>query len=106
MTHPLLQTVAGSGNTVSAMLLLSAGNGTVKVGDHLPTQTRHAGDGQTLTSANGMRGSGRVSATNGTDCSAATMLRIAGEGLTLTGTLAAEAGDGDGHRLVSVAWLL
>lgn len=106
MTHPLLQTVTGSGDTVGAMLLLSTGDGTVKVGDHLPPQTRHAGDGQTLTSTNGMRSSGRVSATNGTDCSAATVLRIAGEGFTLTGTLAAETGDGDGHRLVSVAWLL
>jgi hypothetical protein len=116
MTHPLLQTVAGSSDTVSAMLLLSTGNGTIKVGDHLPPQTANGIQSQTAADATIARPLGTtptrcrlitITRTNRLHTNGgAVRLRGTHPGLTLTGTLAAEAGDGDGHRLVSVAWLL
>jgi len=54
-----------------------------------------AGDGCTLTTAHGMRGSLTVGTTNGTHSNATTMLGVALHGLTLTGTTSAETLNGD-----------
>ena len=49
MTHPLLQTVAGSGDTVSACLLCKAAGVGVLVTNPLATQPNHGGDGEGAT---------------------------------------------------------
>jgi hypothetical protein len=101
MLYAICQTIAGSGDTIGAVLITSADHHCLEVSDHLTTHTSDAGDGHPLTSANGVRrtASGQVSITNGTHSSATTVLSVTGQGLTLTGTTAGQAGDGEGHQV-------
>jgi len=101
MLYAICQTVTGSGDTVGAVLITGTDHHCLKVSDHHATHTSDAGDGHPLASTNGVRrtASGQVSITNGTNGSATTVLSVTGQGLTLTGTTAGQAGDGEIHQV-------
>jgi len=89
------EALTGSGTAVGSIL----GSGTtlhaVKVMHHLSTDTNLAGDRQTFASANSMGSSLAIVTLNRSHSSAATVLRVALHGLTLTGTTGTKAGNGD-----------
>ena len=110
MPNPIHETIASSSDPIGTVLGTGARNSSRQVRDHLTTKTSDAGDGQTLTRTHGMgrATSGQVSITNRTQSSTPPVLSVTGQGLTLTGTTAGEAGDGegDGHRSVVVVRVL
>ncbi len=97
----LCQAVACGSDPVRLCLGGEAGGVGVFIANPLPAQSRDAGDGHALASANGMRGaaSGQVRITNGTHGGASTVLSIAGQSLALAGTTATEAGNGEIHQV-------
>jgi hypothetical protein len=98
---PLCQAVTGGSDSVCLRLGGEAGGVGVFIANPLPAQSHDAGDGHALASANGMRGtaSGQVRITNGTHGGTSTVLGVAGQSLALTGTTAAEAGNGEIHQV-------
>jgi hypothetical protein len=114
MTHAIQKAVTGSGNAIGTMLRLGTGNSRIQVSNHHPPKTANGIESDAATNATIARPLGTtptrcrlitITRTNGLHTSGgAVRLRGTHPGLTLTGTLAAEAGDGEsGHRLVSVA---
>jgi hypothetical protein len=91
--------IQGSGATVGTVLVAGTNHHLLKVGNHHLTDTRNAGDSHSLASADSVGSAtwNGISTPNGSDSGAAPVLRIAGEGLTLTGTLCLEAGNGVDH---------
>jgi hypothetical protein len=118
MTHAIQKAVTGSGNAIGTMLRLGTGNSRIQVSNHHPPKTANGIESDAATNATIAR---PLSATpcgsimiaiaraNGLHSTRSAMgLGSTHPGLTLTGTLATEAGHGvgHGHRSVSVAWLL
>jgi hypothetical protein len=99
--HAICQTVTGGGDTVGTVLITGTNHHCFEISNHHATHTSHAGNGQPLTSTNGVRrtASGQISITNGTHGSATTVLSVTGQGLTLTGATAGQAGDGEVHQV-------
>lgn len=107
----LHQTIAGSGDTIGAMLCLGVGDDAIQISDHHLTDAADSVKGQTSTNATiartlrattGGEGVVAVASTNGLHTARGAMgLRPTHPGLTLTGTATGKAGDGVGH---GVGW--
>ena len=118
MPDPIHETIAGSSDPIGTVLGPGTGNSSRQVRDHRLTDATHAVESQTRTGApiarplratTGGQGVVAIISTNGLNTSGGAMgLRTTNPGLTLTGTTAGEAGDGesDGHRSVVVVRVL